>query len=442
MKTTLAIVPASLLLTALAWPVTLSAQEAETQTNIGFRVGAAYTDNLRRDQTEEGSLFGIAGVDLGIRRSSPRTNINVNGRLERYFYESNLVGDENTGSISAGLEYLLVPQVLHWQFSNTFGQVRRDLFRAAGPGNRENLNVFSTGPDLIVPLGRRMRATFSGRYEDRRYFESDILDSNAWSGQAGLSRVLSPVDEAGIGVSARRIEYDGAFTDPIDIYSAFGTYNRQMANGNVSVQAGVNALDFLDETRMGVLLRFDATRELTARSTITVRGRREFQDASDFFRARQRPIEDRLLDPVDPDRFDDTGELGLTANPLVRTSLSANYQLQRPRATLNFGGSLGDENYENERQRNRRTLNLTGSVSWPFSQLLVGRLSGDYRLESFRSLDLRGHDLRIAATLDRQLGRQLDLAVTYQYGRRLSGRGIEYAENRIMAVLRYTPTGF
>jgi hypothetical protein len=427
----------------VAIPVVAVAQEAtETRTQVGFRVGATYTDNLYRNESEESATYGFAGVDLGITRDTPRMNLRIDGLVDRHLYDADLVGDETTGSINARLTYQLAPQLLNWVFTDNFGQVRRDPLRPSGPGNREHLNVFTTGPDLFLPLGRRNRGTVSARYEHRRYWDSDRLDSESYSAQAGVLRALTPAQELGVFGSARRIDYDAEFADPYEIYSAYTSYSRDMARGSLNMQVGANALDFAGRTRLGVLLGFTVDRELTARSTITVRGRREFQDSSDVFRARQRPPEERLHDPLDEDQFDRTAELGLTANPLVRSAVTANYRLDRPRGALNAGIGVGDENYQMEGIRDRRTLNLNGGMSWQFTPLMTGRLRGDYRLESYRRIGLRGHDFRIGAELLRQLGQQLDLSFSYEYGRRLSGRGAEFAENRASISLRYTPTGW
>jgi hypothetical protein len=424
-------------------PVPVVAQlAAETRTNVGFRVGAAYSDNLRRDASEESAVFGFAGVDLGISRDTPRTNFNIDGNVYRNMYDSDLVGDETTGSVNARFNYQLVPQVFHWTFANNFGQVRRDPFRAAAPGNREHLNVFSTGPNLFLPLGRRNRAVVSARYMDRRYWDSERLDSEAVSAEAGVYRTLTPTQELGLVGSGRRIEHDNELIDPYYIYSAYTSYSREMPQGRLSLQVGANALDFADRTRLGVLLGFNMVRELTARSTVTVRGRREFQDTSDVFRGRQRAPQERIDDPLDEDEFDGSGELGLTSNPLMRTTVTVGYRLARPRGTVNVGAGLGDEDYQREGERDRRTLSLNGGMSWQFSPLTTGRIGGNYRLESFRRIGLRGHDFRINAGLVRELGQQLDISVDYQYGRRLSGRGTEFAENRASVSLRYTPMGF
>jgi hypothetical protein len=443
MKHAFAILPVLIVGVALGLTRAAEAQTPpETQTNIGLRVGAGYSDNLRRDRTEESSAFGIAGVDVGVIRNMPRTDLRIHGNLDRHFYSSDIVSDEFTGSLNAGLNYVLVPQVLNWSATNNFGQVRRDFLRASGPGNREHLNVFSTGPDLFVPLSHRTRVVMSGRYSDRRYFDSDRLDSHSWYGHVGATRAMSPVDEAGLFGSARRIEHDGEFTAPYDIYSAYGSYSREMAQGSLGVQVGANALDFMDSTQVGILVRGNLRRELTGRSTVSVRARREFQDSSDIFRARQRPPDDQDLDPVDEDQFDDTGELGLTANPLIRTSVAVSYHLRRPRGTLSVGTSLGDEAYQRDSERDRRTLTLTGGMSWELSPIMVARVGADYRLESFRRADVRGHDIRLRASLSRELGQQLDVSFDYLHGQRRSGRGVQFNENRAMIMLRYTPTGW
>ncbi|MCC5870252.1 MAG: MtrB/PioB family outer membrane beta-barrel protein [Gammaproteobacteria bacterium] len=418
------------LLTAGTVHAQVGTAPAESELELEFRAGVNWTDNLGREPDGESETFASLGTTVAFSREAARFRAALAGDLDYFHYDTDRFDNEVFGRIDGLLGFSLVPQRLDWLFENRFGQVRTDPFAPEGPDNREYLNVFETGPDVYLPLGARTTLGGSARYTDRRWQDSDELDSEILGGELRVTRLLSPTQQAGISFGMRSIEYDSDIVPRYEVYSAYGSYQRRLATGEVGLDLGANRLRVAGRSDTGLLLRANWTRELTARSTLQLAAGREFQDAGDQLGG----------DSLAQTGFGATGDTALSGDPYNLTFASATYTLERDRAAFSLGGGWDRERYDTSVLLDRDLVYADAGVRYRFSPSLSAELRLSLRREDFDNLDAGTADeFTVVAALARRLGREFDLRLEYQYAERDADIGVDFEENRAHLLLVWIP---
>lgn len=402
----------------------------EAELELQFRAGVNWTDNLGREVDGDSETFGSIGTTVAFERESTRVRTSLLGRADYYHYDSDRFSNEVLGRIDALLGISLLPQRLDWMFENRYGQVRADPFEAEGPGNRGYLNVFETGPDLYLPVGARTTLGASGRFTDRRWQDSDELDSQVLAGEVRALRLISPTQRIGLAGGMRSIDYDSDVFPRYEVYSAYATYSRRLATGEVNVDVGANQLRTGGRSETGLLVRGDWTRELTARSTLTLAVGREFQDAGDQLAG----------DSLTVTGFGPTGAVGLAGDPYTLTFASATYVLERDRLTWTVSAGWDRERYDSLAALDRDSLFGRVALDYQLNPRMSAGLALSLRREEFDAFDNATADEVVAeASFTQRLGRQFDLLFRYQYAERDADFGFNYEENRVSFNLIWYP---
>lgn len=392
-----------------------------TELELEFRAGVNWTDNLGREADGESETFGSVGTTVEFTREAARVRAALLGRADYFRYGSDRFDNEVLGRIDGLLGFSLLPQRVDWLFENRYGQVRADPFEAEGPGNRGYLNVFETGPDLYLPLGARTTLGGSARFTDRRWQDSDELDSQVLAGEMRLVRLVSPTQRVGVAGGMRSIDYDTDLVPRYEVYSAYGTYSRALASGEVALDLGVNQLRTGGRTDTGLLARATWSRELTARSRLTLNAGREFQDAGDQLGG----------DSLAETGFGSTGAVGLAGDPYNLTYFNATYALDRDRASFALSAGLDRERYDTLVALDRDGLYGRISADYLVTPRLTTGVAAAFRREEFTGLgDATADEWLVTAYVARALGRQLDLLLRYEHADRDADFGASYKENR------------
>jgi len=415
---------------------TLVSSAAVAQTDGGsrmlrLRVGVGHTDNIGRDEEQRSETYREAGLEAGLAMNRPRLTGSLGSSITYSEYDE----DDATpleGAVSGELRAALVPNVFDWVATTDFATVRETLTEAPSPFNRQYLRVAATGPDVFLPLGRRMSLDLSSRYEERDWQRSVRLDSEAVTTTLGIFRQLSRTQRLGVAGTLRRVEFDDPLVERYDVASYYLSYSRQLASGSLQVDAGTTELEYGNETRDGPLVRFSWQRSVTARSSLMLYGRREFQDASD-----------QLSDGFAADRGIE-GEAVVSTDPRTAETLGFGYSIGGRKATLGWDVSARRERAEVEPatdvEANRESWRAAFNLGYPLGPEWMLGVRVSVTDERFATLDGDARQREAGVDLSRPLGRTLRLAFQYEHFDRDSDFGSEGTENRFLAAVVWEPS--
>lgn len=253
----------------------------------GFEVGVGTTDNIQRvPVAEQSETILTTGLDFTLLREEGRLHADVDLDLSYFEYQDDTYGGEVVGMAQADLRYLFVPGRFEWVLLDSFGQSVIDPFSPVTPDNRENFNYVTTGPDFTMRLGSAGSLTLFGRYSATQFEDSNLDDERLLAG-VSFGRELSARSSLSLNVTSETIEFDDplAGTD-FDRRSAFLRYETEGARTRIAAEAGYTELEFDGPvgTSSSPLFELEISRDVSARSSLTLRGAIESSDASTALR--------------------------------------------------------------------------------------------------------------------------------------------------------------
>jgi hypothetical protein len=285
---------------ACALPAVAAGQGAvENRLDWSLDLGVQHSDNITRTETdEESETLGIAGVTLNIDSERPRLDTDIAANLQYREYLDDTFESEVVGGLDGEVVYSFVPQRFLWTVQDNYGQIANQRQLVETPDNRQNVNYFSTGPDLIFRLGSRMDLQLTARYEDA-YFENQPTDSTTLLGSLALIRPLSDTTSMSLNgsTSSTEFEEDELFAD-YDIDEAFVRVEAEGARTTLSADVGYTVVDQAGEETDGLLLRLDVSRRVATRSRLGLQAGVESTGGAESFRR------DQQLTGVEPGNED------------------------------------------------------------------------------------------------------------------------------------------
>jgi len=393
--------------------------------------GATFSDNVARASTdEEDGTIGVIGTQLKYIQESRRfkTDVDLNAAYEKYFDDT--FDDGVVGGVDASLDIGIVPERFLWVFQENFGQIQSNRFASTTPENRENINYFTTGPDIAFHLGDTMSLTLSGRHSETNY-EKQNLDGQQNGGGLSLGRQLSAKSTLSMNVEAEQFEFDDEIANPnYDRQRAFLRYDMDVARTALKVDAGYTAIDIDGEKSDGLLARVSLSRQVSPGSTFSLSAGNEFSDSAELFRSGQ----DQSGVSIE------TPGLDASSDPFTNRYASLGFDFNRHRTSFGVSLQYSKEMYETQTELDRTITTYGLYLGRQLSPVLSARLFG--ALDQRRSDDITFDDdeMRVGVNLELAIGRTLALKFQYQlYDRDSSLAQTDYTENQASLFLLWSP---
>ncbi len=399
---------------------------AEWGASVGS--GVIHSDNLERAENGDSASLAATDVTGQIIGIGDNYDLDVEAAViwREYFdsaYESDVLpqfrGEAN---------WAPVPERFVWTARNNFGQVALSPGDILQPVDRQDINVFSTGPAVTFPLGQRTNLQLAGLFSDI-YYENDESDYNRLGGSVMLEREISVNQAAYIRGFTNRTEFKDEQFDSYDITGIVLGYEGLGARTEISAEAGVEELHNDGDAEQGLRLAVDLDRNLGERSSASLRLRSQYSDSADVFSVGQdlQPILGGVTNVQvsgDPIQFD----LALVTlnwdGARTSTGLFASWSNEDPDSTA----LVDREIYGGGARIGRR---LTDSVR-------IGAMASYYTEVWTGPVEQTQDDLSLSLDLHFQLSPKISLlAYLERYSR--SGSPNAYDENRFMVLIRYTP---
>ena len=416
----------SMLIVGCAAGVPVSAADFAYDANLGL----GHSDNIRRaSANEEDEDIAAAGLRFSLDQRSSRLQADAVGNFSFAEYLNDTYDSEVLGNFAGNARFGFVPQRFEWVMSDNFGQTLSDPFAPVTPDNRENINYFSTGPDVTFAFGSQTRLRLGARYSLATY-EASPLDFDTTSGEAALLRMLSSASNISLNARVAQTDYDEASLDAdYDQSEAFLRYDVTGARTRLAIDLGYTQIDrdAAADTEDGLLLRLEVIRRLSAASTATLAAGREFSNSGSAFAGLQ-----------------GVGGIGLGATPGLQTAqpftndyANLGYDFSRNRTTLGLYASWRDQSYETATLLDQTLTSVGAQVGREMSPRTSLTLHAIYTEADFK-LGADYTDLNGGAGIAWRLSRSVSVNVTYDYLKRTSDLPAgDSVENRYWLSIAY-----
>jgi hypothetical protein len=414
---------------AILWALASSASAA----NLDYRLslGGGHSDNVRRTPTDEiDEDIATAGLRFALDQQSSRVDADVVGDLAYYEYLDDTFDSEVVGNVYADTAFTLVPERFIWALTDQFGQVLTDPFLPSTADNRENINYFTTGPDLFVGLGSQTRLQLGGRYAITTYEDSE-LDSTSTLGHLALIRLLSDRSQVSLNGRVQQLEYDeAALNADFDQTEAYLRYEVEGARTNLAIDLGYTELDrdAAEDSESGTLVRLEVSRRMSGSSTIALSGGREFSTSAGAFAEGQ--------------GISNTG-LGTapgiqTADPFTLDYGTLGYTFNRNRTGIAASASWTKRSYDNNPALDQTLTTYAAQYRRELSQRTSLEIGATLTAVKYEPPAADYDDLTAGVRFSWRLSQSVTLEVTYDYSDRSSdASATEYTENRMWLTIGY-----
>ena len=391
--------------------------------------GVGYSDNIGRvpaNETDE--TIGTVGLELDWVERTRRIRGDATVDLSYFEYLDDTYDSEVQGTANGTLALAIVPETLQWVFQDSFGQAQADPFAPTTPATREDLNYFSTGPDLTLRLGSTGFGRLFGRWSTTTY-ERSPLDADRTTAGVALGRRASPRSELSLNAVTESVDFDEAFNTDFDRDSVFLGWNLDASRTVLDAQLGYTWLERDGADKSGnALVNVVITRDLSASSVLALTLGTQLGDAGDSLRTE---LQGGVVGGGGT-------QITATADPFEQRLASLEWRYNRGRTGFSIGASWTEEDYETQTQLNRTRQAYTASVSRRLASAVDFEFFGTLEKEDFDNTDLTSDELRMGAVLNWRAWRTLGLRLTAErYDRDTSSGTGEYQENRAFLTLAY-----
>jgi len=391
--------------------------------------GVGYSDNIGRlPNNEVDETIGTVGLELDWNERTRRIRGDATVDVSYFEYLDNTYDSELLGTANGNLGVAIVPEILQWAFQDSFGQAQADPFAPATPTTREDLNYFSTGPDLTVRLGSNGFGRLFGRWATTTY-ERSPLDSERTTGGVALGRRASPRSELSLNAVTESVDFDEAINTDFDRDSVYVGWNLDASRTAIDAQLGYTWLERDGADKTGsALVNIVVTRDLTASSVLALTVGTQLGDAGDSLRTE---LQGGVIGGGGT-------QITATADPFENRLASLEWRYTRGRTGFTLGASWNEEEYETQTQLNRVRYVYNVSVSRRLASAVDVQLFGTLESEEFDNVNLESDELRMGAVMNWRAWRTLGLRLTAErYDRDTSNGTGEYQENRAFLTLAY-----
>jgi hypothetical protein len=436
---------------AIAAALAQAATAAPQTLDYGVDVGVAETDNVTLVPTDKVSqTMALVSADFDVKQLTRLLDLDAKGNFSYIDYLQDAYGRQLLGRFDGMAKIALVPQLLTWVVQDDFGQSALDPFTPTIPSNLENVNYFSTGPDLALRLGATTFMDMSARvaraqYETSPYNSDRLLGNLAW----GLQ--LSAQSSVSLNADTERVLFENTIVNTdFDRTNGFVRYEIKGARTDLSADLGATVIDQDGSKTNGGLVKFDVSHKLSAAAKLTLSVGRDLTDASNSFSSLQ------------------SGAIGIVGTaPAAQTSdsytsdyVTAGWQYERNRTIIAVSGHYEKDSYGQapvlDYSRGGAEFRVERKLTRALNLEVLGRLyKTDYAnpaaIAALSALNTQNgvvppngssdfSDSLVGAALTWVHGRALEVRLRVEHSSRVTtGVDAGYRENRVLLTVGYRP---
>lgn len=393
-----------------------------------LQLGVIESDNIERLPTGgTNETIGVLGLGFDWHDKRPWFDADIDADMNYLDYFPHTYAGQFIGNVLGTMRLNLAPDYLSWDFAENFGQVPLQPLAPITPGNQQNLNYFSTGPALTLPLGQTTQLDVTGQY-GRIIYQLSPLNSTILSGGVGLVHELSTTSDISVNVRDDSMRFDNDVNPNYDRQDAFAHFDAKGSRTTLGIDLGYSHLQFPGANSGTPLVRLDVSRRVSASSTIGLAAGHDYSDGADSF---------RLVQGIGGATLYTQPVLAASA-PFVGNYGTVAWNFQQARTTLGFSASYFRDRYQTDATLNNERALATAAATRQLTPSMQLGLTEDVVRWHFDSGDESATTSDTALQLTWRVGPRVSVFLAY-YLAKGEGNvpGIQYTENRIWLSVGY-----
>jgi len=213
--------------------------------SFNYRLGVRYTDNsLLTEKNKKNELSLNALVGFAVADGFPNLIYSVNGSVNRTKYTNDTFAETTFYRLIGDLVWDIVPASFSWQVNNNLSVQEVDQLNRPLPTNKQQINIFSTGPSIIYRLNSINRLLIDYRFSDIKY-EKKILITNVDNQReiykAAIEHRISDGSSISLNYDVTAVNYiDDDVNNDFTGRTTYLLYNAVKARSTINLSAGVN----------------------------------------------------------------------------------------------------------------------------------------------------------------------------------------------------------
>jgi hypothetical protein len=253
--------------------------------SLGYR--AEYSDNIYRlpdEQEVQSDLINTVLVGFTYLENTSTFNARILGNFIYEDYYNKTFENQTNNWLDAYGEYFFVPQVVSWVAADGFRKVQIDPLEPDTPTNRQDSNVFVTGPNVYLRFGPVDTLTIEARY-GRAWVENVDIDSERDFIATRWAHRLSERNTLSLNYEFLDVDYENStLNTDFRRHNFFLRANASSARNVYTLDLGRTRIEpYGDEAISNWLVRLDSTWQASSISSVGVHYGREYSDtASDL----------------------------------------------------------------------------------------------------------------------------------------------------------------
>lgn len=398
-------------------------------------LGVEKNDNVTLSPDDEISQRYLrGGFGFTVTENTSALQAQISGRVEHRNYEDRIFSDATDGTLSGRVNWIAIPQRLFFAVEDNLSVQPVNALSPDGPSNRQQVNVLSAGPTLLINWAPSLQSQAELRYIDSKAQISDQFNSKRVAAALRTIKELSPTRRLSANLQAQKVNFDDDIVArDYNRYDVFGRYSHSLAHFDLGVDAGYSRIEYQHaESRAEPLLRADATWNPTDRSHFTAAVSSEFSDTATDALTRiqaEATIPDNVL----------AGNAVISASPYKMRGLDLGYHYTGTR--LDFGAStyVQNRNYIDPSQLDQDTHGVRLDMHWQLRQRLTLGVFGNSETLDYAQLNRKDDTVRFGATLRYHWTRKWSVAAQAEHYRRNSTEaGQDIAQNIVYLSVSYS----
>ena len=298
--------------------------------DFGAQVSAGYLHSDNIEQTAVANSSGVVEADgkfqLGINTAD--LNLDFDSDFRFRTFTNSKYGSDFLPRVRAGAAYTVSENVLYFSAQEDLGQIALISGQGLQPADRQNVNVFTLGPDYFLGLSEQSRIHVSARYSFVNYQVSD-QDDHRVRGEVSYNRDLTGALTFAAGVFATRTDFTRADSPSTDTKGFTVGITGETRRTQLRAILGLQELTDLGERTRGLYGDVEVSRLISRRSRLLLSAISRFGDSSDAF----------IFGQEFSASFDSAVGVQVRSRPIRIQGVGAAYAFTGARLTASFGGS-------------------------------------------------------------------------------------------------------